>query len=281
MLFRHMFSCKHVERLLCNVWISNKDFKQYSLRSPKWWVDAEFQGEFRWWCHPAKCPHASVHTAGLLLRSPSDSACSTLCRTSSTTWCLRWWSPPGTSWRTTWKRWVTRFIWWKHSRLKAASVSLLMRCCGWRSEHTKCDLLLTVSLFLLQASNIDDVLCHHTSFLDNCLKDCMLTNPELLRIFSKLMAVCVMFTNCMQVCWHDPKRLFSAALNVCNSDVCSLLGFIAVHSEHEVRASLPGARDDGRSSESERTCWRGGEEEADHKGLDGLLSCQRNWYLNK
>lgn len=36
MLFRHMFYCKHVERLLCNVWISNKDFKQYSLRSPKW-----------------------------------------------------------------------------------------------------------------------------------------------------------------------------------------------------------------------------------------------------
>lgn len=36
MLFRHMFYCKHVERLLCNVWISSKDFKQYSLRSPKW-----------------------------------------------------------------------------------------------------------------------------------------------------------------------------------------------------------------------------------------------------
>ncbi|MGH0141861.1 UNVERIFIED_CONTAM: hypothetical protein FKN15_074997 [Acipenser sinensis] len=50
----------------------------------------------------------------------------------------------------------------------------------------------------LKASNIDDVLCHHTSFLDNCLKDCMLTNPELLKIFSKLMSVCVMFTNCMQ-----------------------------------------------------------------------------------
>ncbi|MEQ2169286.1 Gamma-tubulin complex component 2 [Goodea atripinnis] len=52
---------------------------------------------------------------------------------------------------------------------------------------------------LKTASNIDDVLCHHTSFLDNCLKDCMLTNPELLRIFSKLMSVCVMFTNCIQV----------------------------------------------------------------------------------
>lgn len=52
---------------------------------------------------------------------------------------------------------------------------------------------------LPQASNIDDVLGHHTSFLDNCLKDCMLTNPELLKVFSKLMSVCVMFTNCMQV----------------------------------------------------------------------------------
>lgn len=51
----------------------------------------------------------------------------------------------------------------------------------------------------MQASNIDDVLGHHTSFLDSCLKDCMLTNPELLRVFSKLMSVCVMFTNCMQV----------------------------------------------------------------------------------
>ena len=36
MLFRHIFYCKHVERLLCNVWISNKDAKQYSLHSAKW-----------------------------------------------------------------------------------------------------------------------------------------------------------------------------------------------------------------------------------------------------
>jgi len=36
MLFRHMFYCKHVERLLCNVWISNKTAKQYSLHSAKW-----------------------------------------------------------------------------------------------------------------------------------------------------------------------------------------------------------------------------------------------------
>uniref|UniRef100_A0A8C4NDF2 Gamma-tubulin complex component n=2 Tax=Eptatretus burgeri TaxID=7764 RepID=A0A8C4NDF2_EPTBU len=51
---------------------------------------------------------------------------------------------------------------------------------------------------LKTVSNIDDVLFCHTNFLDICLKDCMLTNPELLQIFSKLMSVCVMFTKCMQ-----------------------------------------------------------------------------------
>lgn len=74
-----------------------------------------------------------------------------------------------------------------------------------------------------KASNIDDVLGHHTGFLDTCLKDCMLTNPELLKVFSKLMSVCVMFTNCMQVRgvggtvgWAD--RIPTAA-------ACSLLTF--------------------------------------------------------
>lgn len=47
MLFRHMFYCKHVERQLCNVWISNKTAKQFSLHSAKWyglfscWVSCE------------------------------------------------------------------------------------------------------------------------------------------------------------------------------------------------------------------------------------------------
>lgn len=68
---------------------------------------------------------------------------------------------------------------------------------------------------LLQASNIDDVLGHHTSFLDNCLKDCMLTNPELLKVFSKLMSVCVMFTNCMQVRAGTPPPLLPLCLSVC------------------------------------------------------------------
>ncbi|KAL7992831.1 hypothetical protein Chor_017087 [Crotalus horridus] len=40
MLFRHMFYCKHVERQLCNVWISSKTAKQCSLHSSKWFAGA-------------------------------------------------------------------------------------------------------------------------------------------------------------------------------------------------------------------------------------------------
>uniref|UniRef100_A0A8D3ADA3 Gamma-tubulin complex component n=1 Tax=Scophthalmus maximus TaxID=52904 RepID=A0A8D3ADA3_SCOMX len=124
MLFRHMFFCKHVERLLCNVWISNKDFRQYALHSAKWFA------------------------AAFALRQR-----------------------------------MLNFV----QNIQYYMMFEVMEP-TWHNMETN----------LKTASNIDDVLCHHTSFLDNCLKDCMLTNPELLRIFSKLMSVCVMFTNCMQ-----------------------------------------------------------------------------------
>ncbi|XP_051968619.1 gamma-tubulin complex component 2 [Xyrauchen texanus] len=124
MLFRHMFYCKHVERLLCNVWISNKAAKQYSLHSAKWFA------------------------AAFALRQR-----------------------------------MLNFV----QNIQYYMMFEVMEPTWHIMENN-----------LKSASNIDDVLCHHTSFLDNCLKDCMLTNPELLRIFSKLMSVCVMFTNCME-----------------------------------------------------------------------------------
>ncbi|XP_064605100.1 gamma-tubulin complex component 2-like [Liolophura sinensis] len=49
-----------------------------------------------------------------------------------------------------------------------------------------------------EVTNVDDVLECHTDFLNNCLKDCMLTNPDLLKIVHKLMMVCVTFCNCAQ-----------------------------------------------------------------------------------
>uniref|UniRef100_A0AAQ5YB65 Gamma-tubulin complex component n=1 Tax=Amphiprion ocellaris TaxID=80972 RepID=A0AAQ5YB65_AMPOC len=125
MLFRHMFYCKHVERLLCNVWISNKDFKEYALHLAKWFA------------------------AAFALRQR-----------------------------------MLNFV----QNIQYYMMFEVMEPTWHVMENN-----------LKTASNIDDVLCHHTSFLDNCLKDCMLTNPELLRIFSKLMSICVMFTNCMQL----------------------------------------------------------------------------------
>ncbi|KAM4034181.1 gamma-tubulin complex component 2 isoform 2-T2 [Anomaloglossus baeobatrachus] len=124
MLFRHMFYCKHVERLLCNVWISNKAAKLFSLHSAKW-----FAGAF------------------------------------------------------TLRQRMLNFV----QNIQYYMMFEVMEPTWHILEKS-----------LKSVSNIDDVLSHHTSFLDNCLKDCMLTNPELLKIFSKLMSVCVMFTNCMQ-----------------------------------------------------------------------------------
>ncbi|XP_055416995.1 gamma-tubulin complex component 2 isoform X1 [Bubalus kerabau] len=124
MLFRHMFYCKHVERQLCSVWISNKTAKQHSLHSAKW-----FAGAF------------------------------------------------------TLRQRMLNFV----QNIQYYMMFEVMEPTWHVLEKN-----------LRSASTIDDVLGHHASFLDGCLKDCMLTNPELLRVFSKLMSVCVMFTNCMQ-----------------------------------------------------------------------------------
>lgn len=48
------------------------------------------------------------------------------------------------------------------------------------------------------AKNIDDVLEAHNEFLSSSMRDCMLTNPELLAMIHKLMVVCVTYSNCMQ-----------------------------------------------------------------------------------
>ncbi|PNJ30102.1 TUBGCP2 isoform 2 [Pongo abelii] len=124
MLFRHMFYCKHVERQLCSVWISNKTAKQHSLPSAQW-----FAGAF------------------------------------------------------TLRQRMLNFV----QNIQYYMMFEVMEPTWHILEKN-----------LKSASNIDDVLGYHTGFLDTCLKDCMLTNPELLKVFSKLMSVCVMFTNCMQ-----------------------------------------------------------------------------------
>ncbi|RUS20820.1 Spc98 family-domain-containing protein [Endogone sp. FLAS-F59071] len=48
---------------------------------------------------------------------------------------------------------------------------------------------------LTKVSTVDQVLQYHADFLDTCLKECMLTNAKLLRIYNKLMSTCVLFTS--------------------------------------------------------------------------------------
>lgn len=51
---------------------------------------------------------------------------------------------------------------------------------------------------LLSAATIDNVLADHNDFLDKCLRDCMLSNREILMIVSRLLAVCSSFSHHMQ-----------------------------------------------------------------------------------
>ncbi|KAH9259689.1 hypothetical protein BASA81_002111 [Batrachochytrium salamandrivorans] len=48
---------------------------------------------------------------------------------------------------------------------------------------------------VLSATNIDSLLQAHEDFLDSCLKECLLTNPRLIRQFSKLLRLCLDFAN--------------------------------------------------------------------------------------
>ena len=58
---------------------------------------------------------------------------------------------------------------------------------------------------LRSVSNIDDVLLMHNDFLDKCLRDCMLSNREVLTTMSRLLAICVSFTRHIQLAgtWQE------------------------------------------------------------------------------
>lgn len=51
---------------------------------------------------------------------------------------------------------------------------------------------------LASAETVDDILSLHRDFLDICLKECLLTDPDLLRVLTKLMTVCTTFANSIE-----------------------------------------------------------------------------------
>lgn len=50
-----------------------------------------------------------------------------------------------------------------------------------------------------RVENVDDVLLVHQDFLDECLHNCMLKNPDLLRLVVKLCNICLKFCRFIQV----------------------------------------------------------------------------------
>ena len=46
---------------------------------------------------------------------------------------------------------------------------------------------------LREVATIDEVLREHNDFLDRCLKDCMLTNSEILKLISRIFTLCDAF----------------------------------------------------------------------------------------
>ncbi|CAJ0832521.1 5750_t:CDS:2, partial [Entrophospora sp. SA101] len=93
----------------------------------------------------------------------------------------------------TWKE-HTKSYYWKHG---SGHPSIE----GWKGQlyALRQKMIVFVQQFIYyvtsEASTVDQVLKYHSDFLDTCLKECMLTNAKLLRIYSKLLYTCVLFAN--------------------------------------------------------------------------------------
>ena len=59
---------------------------------------------------------------------------------------------------------------------------------------------------VLKAGTMDEILEFHAEFLDTCLKECLLSHHELLRCVTKIMSVCLLFSEQMEH-FYDANRL--------------------------------------------------------------------------
>ncbi|KAF0299593.1 Gamma-tubulin complex component 2 [Amphibalanus amphitrite] len=124
MMFRHLFYCKHVERQLCQLWVSNKVVKQFADGGDRGYA-------------PAFALRQRMLTS------------------------------------------VQNLLYYMTSEVVEPS---------WQNFITK----------MQQVTNVDEVLQLHNDLLNGCMRDCMLTRPELLRTVSRLLTVCVTFVSFLQ-----------------------------------------------------------------------------------
>ncbi|KAJ0406521.1 hypothetical protein P43SY_001452 [Pythium insidiosum] len=117
MLFRHLFYCKHVGKLLGDAWLTHQSVKELAVR-------AEFGRSF----------------------------------------CLR-----------------QRMLHFQQNLLYYMTVEVISP--RWHAFQRQ----------LAAAETLDDILQHHVAFLDLCLKECLLSDPDLLRMIYLLMTHCATF----------------------------------------------------------------------------------------
>ena len=125
MLFRHLFYCKHVERLLCRVWISNKIAKTFTHE-----VAIAYRQAFSLRQRMLDCIQHLEYYMMVEVVEPN------------------------------WLKFINK---------------------------------------MNKVSNVDDVLSVHQDLQDSYLKECMLTDPDLLGCITGICAVCVEFCNFMQI----------------------------------------------------------------------------------
>ncbi|XP_020277442.1 gamma-tubulin complex component 2-like isoform X2 [Pseudomyrmex gracilis] len=124
MLFRHLFYCKYVERLLCRVWISNKIAKTFTHE-----VAMAYRQAFSLRQRMLDCIQHLEYYMMVEVIEPN------------------------------WLKFINK---------------------------------------MSKVSNVDDVLSVHQDLQDSYLKECMLTDPDLLSCITGICAVCIEFCNFMQ-----------------------------------------------------------------------------------
>ncbi|XP_011257254.1 gamma-tubulin complex component 2 isoform X2 [Camponotus floridanus] len=125
MLFRHLFYCKYVERLLCRVWISNKIAKTFTHE-----VAIAYRQAFSLRQRMLDCIQHLEYYMMVEVVEPN------------------------------WLKFINK---------------------------------------MNKVSNVDDVLNVHQDLQDSYLKECMLTDPDLLGCITGICAICVEFCNFMQI----------------------------------------------------------------------------------
>eukprot|EP00058_Branchiostoma_floridae_P003856 XP_002589344.1 hypothetical protein BRAFLDRAFT_77796 [Branchiostoma floridae] len=220
MLFRHLFYAKHVERQLCNMWLNSKTAKQYDLQSPRWYAAAfalrhrmlHFVQNYGYYMM-FEVLEPNWHILEQNLKS--NYGYYMMFEVLERNWHIleqnlksnygyyMMFEVLEPNWHILEQNLKSNYGYYMMFEVLEPNWHILEQNLKSNYGYYMMFEVLEPNWHILEqnlksVSNVDDVLHHHMDFLDKCLKDCMLTNTELLKIVSKLMVVCITFCNCIQ-----------------------------------------------------------------------------------